>query len=398
MSATLIGRSPALQRLQNEGYELEIRNGTNGVILLVHSVPYVNSQREVKRGTLMTPLELSGESAASPVSNHQAWFIGEHPCNQDGTEISEIKHSSGKQDYGGGVAVDHGFSAKLRNGINYPDYFVKMTRYIEIISAPAQYLQRGVTAKTFKPIVEEAGASVFNYADSASSRAGIGVMSSKLAMPKIAIIGLGGTGSYVLDLVAKTHVKEIHLFDGDIFHHHNAFRAPGAPALEDLTNPPKVVYFANIYSKMRRGIIPHEENITDANTDMLLGFDFVFICIDKPIARKVIFKALQAFGVPFIDGGMDVQMHDGETLLGQCRTTLSTPKKTDHIEERVSFGEASRNDVYASDIQVADLNALNATFAVIKWKKYFGFYMDKVCEHHSVYSINTHGLTKDVMT
>lgn len=397
MSATLIGRSPALQRLQNEGYELEIRNGTNGVILLVHSVPYVNSQREVKRGTLMTPMELSGEAAASPVANHQAWFIGEHPCNHDGTEINEIKHSSAIQDYGGGVVVDRGFSAKLRNGVNYPDYFVKMTRYIEIISAPAQHLQRGVTAKTFKPIIEEAGASVFNYADSASSRAGIGVMSSKLALPKIAIIGLGGTGSYVLDLVAKTHVQEIHLFDGDKFYHHNAFRAPGAPALEALTNPPKVVYFANIYGKMRRGIIAHEENIIDANTDQLAGFDFVFICIDKPLARKVIFDALHASRVPFIDVGMDVQMFRGESLLGQCRTTLSTPTKTDHIAERVSFGEARKDDMYASDIQVADLNALNATLAVIKWKKYFGFYADQVCEHHSVYSINTHGLTRDVM-
>ena len=398
MSATLIGRSAALQRLQNEGYELDIRNGANGVILLVHGVPYVNAQREVKRGTLMTPLELSGDIAASPVGNHQAWFIGEHPCNHDGTEIAQIKHSSGLQDYGGGVVVDHGFSAKLRNGVNYPDYFVKMTRYIDIISAPAQHVQRGVTAKTFKPTMEEAGVSVFKYADSASSRAGIGVMSSKLAIPKIAIIGLGGTGSYILDLVAKTHVQEVHLFDADAFHDHNAFRAPGAPALVELTNPPKVTYFANIYSKMRRGIIPHEENIISENVDQLVGFNFAFICVDEPEARKVIIDALHSFGVPFIDVGMDVQMFRGESLLGQCRTTLSSPKKNDHIEERVSFGEARKNDVYATDIQVADLNALNAALAVIKWKKYFGFYVDQMCEHHSIYSINTHGLTRDVTT
>jgi tRNA A37 threonylcarbamoyladenosine dehydratase len=44
----------------------------------------------------------------------------------------------------------------------------------------------------------------------------------------------GGTGSYVLDFVAKTPVKEIHLFDGDIFDQHNAFRAPGAPSGEEL--------------------------------------------------------------------------------------------------------------------------------------------------------------------
>jgi tRNA A37 threonylcarbamoyladenosine dehydratase len=45
---------------------------------------------------------------------------------------------------------------------------------------------------------------------------------------------MGGTGSYILDLVAKTAVMEIHLFDGDDFNQHNAFRAPGAASLEDL--------------------------------------------------------------------------------------------------------------------------------------------------------------------
>lgn len=39
---------------------------------------------------------------------------------------------------------------------------------------------------------------------------------------------LGGTGSYALDLVAKTHVVEIHLFDADLLRPHNAFRFPGA--------------------------------------------------------------------------------------------------------------------------------------------------------------------------
>ena len=38
MSATLIARSPALLRLRNEGFELEIRNGSAGVYLLVHII------------------------------------------------------------------------------------------------------------------------------------------------------------------------------------------------------------------------------------------------------------------------------------------------------------------------------------------------------------------------
>ena len=76
-----------------------------------------------------------------------------------------------------------------------------------------------------------------------------GMLNRKLEGPKIAIVGVGATGSYVLDLVAKTPVAEIHLFDRDMFLNHNAFRSPGAPSLEDLSKKQqKVNYLAAIYA------------------------------------------------------------------------------------------------------------------------------------------------------
>lgn len=86
---------------------------------------------------------------------------------------------------------------------------------------------------------------VFNYFDTNASRSEILNVTSKLeGQKKIGIIGLGGTGSYILDFVAKTPVQEIHLFDGDLFLQHNAFRAPGAPSIERLEEKKKkVLYF-----------------------------------------------------------------------------------------------------------------------------------------------------------
>jgi hypothetical protein len=43
---------------------------------------------------------------------------------------------------------------------------------------------------------------------------------------------------------------------------------------------------------------------------------------------------------------------------------------------------------YSHNIQIAELNALNAALAVIKWKKLCGFYQDLEREHCSVYTIN----------
>ena len=91
---------------------------------------------------------------------------------------------------------------------------------------------------------------------------------------KIAIVGLGGTGSYVLDLVAKTPVREIHLFDGDRFLQHNAFRSPGAPTVEELQRvPPKVTHFQTLYCRMRRNIVAHECFIDSGNVDLLADMD-----------------------------------------------------------------------------------------------------------------------------
>ncbi|MGA9801914.1 MAG: DUF6791 domain-containing protein, partial [Terriglobales bacterium] len=75
MSRQLINRSWDLQKLQNDGYELEIKSG----FLLVKGVPYVNSRKEVQRGTLVAKLVLAGDKTARP-DDHVAYFAGEHPC------------------------------------------------------------------------------------------------------------------------------------------------------------------------------------------------------------------------------------------------------------------------------------------------------------------------------
>ncbi len=112
-------------------------------------------------------------------------------------------------------------------------------------------------------------------------------------MAKLAIIGLGGSGGYVLDFVAKTNVREIHLFDGDVFLQHNAFRAPSAVSLQELdVRPKKVDYFARLYGQMRRGIFTHPDYVTEENVENLAGFDFAFICVDKPAVRKLLSEYL----------------------------------------------------------------------------------------------------------
>jgi hypothetical protein len=56
--------------------------------------------------------------------------------------------------------------------------------------------------------------------------------------------------------------------------------------------------------------------------------------------------------------------------------------------------EDESDALYRQNIQVADLNALNAQLAVIKWKQLFRFYEDRFQSHHAAYTVATQSLTR----
>jgi tRNA A37 threonylcarbamoyladenosine dehydratase len=388
MSQKLINRNADLKRLRDEGYELEIRQG----YILIHSIPYVNGNREVKLGTLISELTLSGDITVKP-KTHVIYFEGEFPCSQDGVPIQQIRHNSGKKVLADGICANHSFSNKPSTG--YKDYHAKITQYIRIISHPANALDSDADPRTFKPIEARPDESVFKYVDTASSRAGIQAISEKLSAQRIAIVGLGGTGAYVLDFVAKTPVREIHLFDADDFQSHNAFRAPGAASLDDLRQGKKKVdYFVQVYSRMRDGIISHAQMIVKDTVSELAGFDFVFLCVDDGPCKKLVIDIFATTGTIIIDAGIDVLLVD-QMLLGTCRVTTCSKSKHDHISRRISMNQDIEGQEYASNIQIVELNALNASLAIIKWKQLSGFYQDLEYEYHLTYSTNCALLSTD---
>jgi hypothetical protein len=196
MSPGPLSLNPDLKRLRDEGYFVQIRGG----LLLLREVPYFNASRQVRTGTLISSLTLAGEVAQKP-DTHVVYFDGDYPCTADGIEIHQVKHQSGEINLGNGIVARHGFSSKPEGGYN--DYYEKMTTYAAILAGPAAVLKQGASPRTFAA-PEDDDSSVFNYTETASDRAGIGALSERLAEEKVAIIGAGGTGSYILDLVAKT--------------------------------------------------------------------------------------------------------------------------------------------------------------------------------------------------
>jgi uncharacterized protein DUF6791 len=112
-----------------------------GAYLLISHVPYVDSDRTIQYGTLVSALKFAGDEITKP-DTHVAYFIGSHPCHKNGSIMAQIQHGSGTTRLAEDLEVNHSFSHKPEGG--YADYYEKMTRYVEVISAPAQSLDPSI--------------------------------------------------------------------------------------------------------------------------------------------------------------------------------------------------------------------------------------------------------------
>lgn len=393
-----LSRSPDLRQLRDDGYEVRV---TEAGHLVVSHVPYIGADRQPAYGQLVSRLNFAGDVVQYD-GRHEAFFVGGIPSDREGTQLTKlINQPNLNQTLEAGVVATVGMSIKPDG--NYRDYHHKMTTYIDMISAHAQSLHPSMTATTHPPTEDDDPTGPFQYLDSASSRAGISAIADRLRLGKVVIIGLGGTGSYVLDLVAKTPIGAIHLYDGDDLFTHNAFRAPGATPLDILRSKPKKVdHSAAVYSNMKRGIVSHPEYVTETNVEELRDADFVFLTMEGNQTKRMVVDRLSDFGIPFIDVGIGLNIV-GDMLQGAVQTITRTPNRVGRTPERhaIAFDaadeedEEDEEDVYDLNIQVADLNALNATMAVIRWKKLFGFYGDLEDEHYSIYTIDGNHLANE---
>jgi len=369
--------SPHIEKLAKE-YDVEIIQNR---WLIVKRVPYLNKDLEIRYGIIASDIEMVGDDVKVNLSNHPIYFAGEQPYRIDGKKLNP--NNSNRIELFPGFMVDFYFSYKLDRP--YTDYYEKMSHYVHIFSKHAIRKDPSATYNIGSLVVVPDNLP-FRYSDCNSLSPEGNILFEKFFGMKIGIIGLGGTGSYILDYISKTPVEEIHLIDGDYLHNKNAFRSPGATSIEDLKNiQRKTDYFKKEYENIHKNIISHPEYIKPQNLNILDSLSFVFISIDKSNIKEIIIKHLETSKIGFIDVGMGIQIIDGAAL-GTIRTTLSTEEKREHIYEkqRIKFEENPNNE-YSKLPQIAELNALNAAFAVIKWKKIIGFYHDRENEYHSQY-------------
>jgi len=375
----LASHNEDLQRLLDKGYALRI----DGAHLVVRDIPYLDGQRALQRGAFVAKLVFADRVHVRQ-DDHQVYFAGGIPHGLDGQPIPNLAGGPStilltKTD----VTVQRSFSNKPPAG--FANFFDKIEHYVTLISGPAITLH-GANPLTFRIDTDVIGKTVFMFRDTLTSRAEIGDLAARFRDEVIAIIGLGGSGAYLLDFLVKTPVKEIRGFDGDFYHVHNAFRSPGRLEEAELGQRKAQVYQGR-YENFREGLSLSRKCIDRFSTADLAGVTFAFVCVDKGSARAEIFDLLISLGIPFIDCGLGLNRKQGP-LAGALRATYYPVGKAAELRAKQLAEEVDDpDDVYRKSVQIAELNALNACLAVIRYKQVRGFYVDEAAIQHVLLDI-----------
>lgn len=385
MSRPPFAPDEAIAQLRSDGFNADVVDG----VLAVHDVPAVDASGSVRHIILAEPLQYAGDQLMPPV-DHTLYFCGDHPCDDQGRPLTRLVAGPDQSVLRPGVISQFRLSSKPQTGI-YLDLHDKVTHYVDLIERWAQAVEPGATARTFGTTSEDSWTSPFLYTDSATPRAGIADRAAPLRGQRLAVVGAGGTGSFLIDLLIKTPAAEIHVYDGDTLLSHNAFRAPGAISLATLrAQPAKADHWAQVATAMRTGVVSHPSYVTAEDVNELASYDFVFLAVDDGPARGALVTGLEAAGAAFIDVGMGVDRAGSMgQLLAAIRTSISTPQR------RAGIPSGTGDDEYGSNIQVAELNALNAALAVIAWKRHNGFYLDATMGTTSIYSTDDNTIAED---
>lgn len=384
-----MNRNPDLQKLVDKGYAVAFDSG----YLVVRDIPYLNAAGKLKTGAIIATLVYRDNNEVAYQDDHQVYFAGGAPHQLDGTAVPQLADhaatlplSNASKD----VVVERRFSNKRKGTDGYADFFDKIEHYVSLISGPAMEKYPEATPYTFREVRQAEPDPIFKFHDTLTSRAKITDLSARLRNDVVAVIGLGGSGAYLLDFLVKTPVKEIRGFDLDRFHVHNAYRSPGC-LQEDELGKAKAEVYARRYGNFRNGLVTKSKFIDATCAEDLQGVTFAFVCVDKGSSRAGVFDLLIAKGISFIDVGMGLLRQKGDlagTLNGLVRTTYYPADKAQEVgKKELAPMTDPQDDIYRTVIQISELNALNACLAIIRFKQLRGFYTQEIAFYHLMFGL-----------
>jgi molybdopterin-synthase adenylyltransferase len=148
----------------------------------------------------------------------------------------------------------------------------------------------------------------------------------RLKSLRVGIVGLGGTGSVVLQQLVHLGIRDLVLIDPDVIEESNLNRLVGTTS-RDLGKA-KVDVAAKLAVRINPGVRveAHKESVLQARTARSLASnDFVFNCTDSHGSRAVINQVAYQYLVPTIDMGVVIAVSQAKISHIAGRVQLLAP-------------------------------------------------------------------------
>ncbi|MER8537288.1 ThiF family adenylyltransferase [Mesorhizobium sp. M1005] len=194
----------------------------------------------------------------------------------------------------------------------------------------------------------------------------------------VAVVGVGGTGSVVVEELARLGVGRLHLIDPEQVERTNLNRLMGAEQKD--VDRPKVAVASEASQRAKRDIevmtLP-ESVIDEPVARTLLDGDFVMCCTDSHGSRAVLNQIAYQYRLPMIDVGVRIDAREGVVaamstrvqMLAESLACLNCHSLLDPAAVRRDLLADSRSDPYfvghfEPQPAVISLNAATSSMAV----------------------------------
>ncbi len=172
---------------------------------------------------------------------------------------------------------------------------------------------------------------------------------------RVAVVGCGGLGGYIIEMLARLGIGHLTLIDGDVFEASNLNR-------QILSTPenlglPKALEAEKRVRQINPGIkvTARQTKLIKENAgELLQGHDLVCDALDNISSRKVVEDASSSLGIPMVFGAIaGWHAHVGTIMPGERLLEKIYPEGTDKGAE-TQLGNPSFTPALAASLQVAE--------------------------------------------
>lgn len=153
----------------------------------------------------------------------------------------------------------------------------------------------------------------------------------RIARLRVAVAGAGSVGMVIADVLARTGIQHVGVFDFDTVELKNLDRLRGARRLDAVFARSKVQVARRLLAEASTAARPrhefHELSICEPDgLERLLDYDIIFSCVDRPWPRHVLNTVAYADLIPVVEGGISAfQNSNGSFRNAYWSSTLVRP-------------------------------------------------------------------------